>query len=302
MSQAVSPSAHHPFGLARVCRVWQMARSTVYARRHRAVTVAAGWTPKKRGPKTRWKDATVLERIREVLKTSTWVGEGHRKVWAKLRQADMRVGKPRVLRLMREAGLLAPTRVGRRHGPKAHDGSIIPATPDTLWGTDLTTTLTGEGTVGIFAVLDHCTAECLGIHAARPATRFEALEPVHQAVIEVFGAVAPGIAANSGLAVRHDHGSQYMSDVFQTELHFLGIATTPSFVGEPQGNGCIERFFRTLKEQLLWLQCYDTVADLQAALQAFKVRYNHEWQLERHGYRSPSEQRRLLTDSQERAA
>ena len=42
-----------------------------------------------------------------------------------------------------------------------------------------------------------------------------------------------------------------MSDDFQNEIRFLGIEASPAFVRQPEGNGCIERFFRTLKEQLL---------------------------------------------------
>ena len=45
-----------------------------------------------------------------------------------------------------------------------------------------------------------------------------------------------------------------MSDDFQAELRFLGIVSLPAFVRQPKGNGCIERFFRTLKEQLLLVQ------------------------------------------------
>src|SRR5881227_1264207 len=61
-------------------------------------------------------------------------------------------------------------------------------------------------------------------HAARRATRFEALEPPRQGVREHFGGFAKDRARS--LSVRHDHGSQYMSDVFQKELDFLGIEIT----------------------------------------------------------------------------
>jgi putative transposase len=70
-----------------------------------------------------------------------------------------------------------------------------------------------------FAV-DRCSAECVGIHAHARATRFEALEPIRQAGRQHFGGFAQGVA--KGLAVRHDHGSQYMSDHFQKEIAFLG--------------------------------------------------------------------------------
>ena len=90
--------------------------------------------------------------------------------------------------------------------------------------------------VAVFVAVDHCSAECVGIHAARRATRFEALEPIRQGVRQRFGGFTAEIA--SGLSVRHDHGSQYMSDDFQAELAFLGIASSPAFVRAPEGNGC----------------------------------------------------------------
>jgi hypothetical protein len=47
-----------------------------------------------------------------------------------------------------------------------------------MWGTDMTTTYTHEdGQVAIFIAVDHCSAACVGIHAAKQGTRFEALEP-----------------------------------------------------------------------------------------------------------------------------
>ena len=57
-----------------------------------------------------------------------------------------------------------------------------------------------------------------------------------------------------------------MSQVFQEELRFLGITSSPAFVREPEGNGCAERFIRTLKEHLLWLKMFDTVEKLRLAL------------------------------------
>jgi transposase InsO family protein len=156
------------------------------------------------------------------------------------------------------------------------------------------------GPVGVFVAVDHCTLECVRLHAAKRATRFEALEPIRQAVRASFGRYEAGVAA--GAAVRHDHGSAYLSAVFQDELAFLGIASSPAFVREPEGNGVAEWFIKMLKQNLLWLEPFATVADLQAALAAFKRRYNEEWLIERHGYRTPSQVRRDFLARQERAA
>jgi len=78
-----------------------------------------------------------------------------------------------------------------------------------------------------------------------------------------------------------------MSDDFQAEIAFLGIASSPAFVREPEGNGCIERFFRTLKEQLLWVRDFITLEELAGALEEFRQRYNVHWLLERLSFQSP---------------
>ena len=82
-----------------------------------------------------------------------------------------------------------------------------------------------------------------------------------------------------------------MSDDFQQELAFLGMTSSPSFVREPEGNGVAERFIRTLKENLLWVRHFATVAELVEALREFRRRYNEQWLIERHGYRTPSQAR-----------
>lgn len=287
MSRTVSPASGKIYGLARVCRIWRVSRATV----HRHLTSpsrseAAPDLARRPGPVGPMPDGALLLQIRAILTGSPFHGEGHRKVWARLRMKGVRTSKRRVLRLMRAHDLLAPTRVGTPRGPRNHDSTIIPDRVDTMWGTDLTTTWTAEGQVAVFVAIDHCSAECVGIHAARRATRFEALEPIRQGVRQRFGGFAAEIA--SGLSVRHDHGSQYMADDFQAELAFLGIASTPAFVRAPEGNGCAERFIRTLKENLLWVEHFDTVEDLRHALLAFRDLYNETWLIERHGFRPPA--------------
>ena len=115
MSRASSPSSGRRYGTARVCQLWEVPRSTVYARRARASRPAQ--PAAKRGPKGAGTDAALTEQIRAVLARSPFIGEGHHKAWARLRLAGVRTSKGRVLRLMRAAGLLAPTRVGRRATP-----------------------------------------------------------------------------------------------------------------------------------------------------------------------------------------
>jgi transposase InsO family protein len=282
------------YGLARVARVWRLSRATVY-RRRAAAGAAAPARPLRRGPVGACSDAALLEHIRAQILGSRLHGEGHRKIWARLRQAGIRTSARRVRRLMGRHGLLAPHRVGRP-AERAHDGTITTTAVDAMWGTDMTETITlNEGRARIFVAVDHCSGECVGSHAARSGNRFEALEPVRQGVLRHFGAIERGVAR--GLALRHDHGSNYMSGDFQDEIAFLGIEGSPAFVRQPEGNGVAERFIRTLKENFLWVHTFDAIEELRRGLQDFVAHYNATWLVARHGYRTPdqirSEQRRL---------
>lgn len=295
MSQAPSPSTAQPSGLARVCRVWGIARSTVYGQRREPSTPGT-----RRGPMGPCPDADLVAALRRVLQEAAFPGEGYRKVWARLRQRGIRTSPRRVLRLLRAHQLLAPTRQGHPHGPQAHAGTIITEHVETMWGTEMTATCTRqEGQGAICIAVDHGSAACGGIHAATQGTRLEALEPIRQGIHTHLGALAQDIA--HGLVLRHDHGSQYLSQVFQEERTFLGLASAPAFVREPEGHGCAERFIRTLKEHLLWLKTFDTVEALRLALHEFQRQDNETWRIGRHGYKAPAqvrqEQRGALADA-----
>ena len=238
MSRRVSPSTDQVYGLQRVTRIWGVSRATVYRHRHPSEAIER----RRPGPLGAMADEELVRAIRQLLQDSPFHGEGYRKLWARLRFAGIRTSRRRVLRLMREHGLLAHQRAGRPRGSRAHDGTITTERVDAMWGTDLTSVITGEGQAAVFITVDHCSAECVGLHASRSADRFEALEPIRQGVRERFGAFGQNVA--SGLALRHDHGSQYVSHHFQSEIRFLGLTSSPAFVREPEGNGCAERFIR----------------------------------------------------------
>ncbi len=80
------------------------------------------------------------------------------------------------------------------------------------------------------------------------------------------------------------------------------MVSSRSLVREPEGNGCAERFIRTLKEQLLWVRRFATVAEWVEALREFKPSYNERWLIQRHGHRTLSQVRRDLIGGGEAAA
>ncbi len=151
MSQSISSSAGKKCGLALVCTIWGIPRSTYY------------WhinfprdTPSRREPIGVHTDEELVVNIRQVLTESPFIGEGYRKVWARLRARSIRTSPKRVLRLMRQNVLLAKKRGGKPRGPKVHEGTIKTERVDEMWGSDMTTTLTtSEGNAYIFFVVDH---------------------------------------------------------------------------------------------------------------------------------------------------
>ncbi len=288
MSRETSEVAGRLYGLERVCRVLEFPRSTIYAQLARESTKVVPLLPQRRGPKPKMSDADLLAAIRADLEASPFIGEGHRKVWARLRiLRGIRVSRARILRLMRENALLSPHR--RPQGvPNLHDGTITTDRPNEMWGTDgIRIETVDEGWVWVFSAVDHFDACCVGIHAVKIGNRFAALQPIAQGLQAEFGVT--GADAGRGLTLRMDHGTQYTADDFLNQVKFWGIAPSFAFVAEPQTNGVAERFNRTLKEQAIYGRVFRNVEEVRAAVTEFKDRYNRHWRLEKLGFMSPFE-------------
>src|SRR3982750_1194490 len=127
MAAATSPATGEAFrGFALPCAAWGLPRSSFYAAR----TVSEAPTPgRRRGPRPGGGDAGLLGASRHGPGRSPFSGAGARKVWARLRALDgLRVGRDRVLRLMRENALLSPHR-GPQRPVNDHDGRITTDAP-----------------------------------------------------------------------------------------------------------------------------------------------------------------------------
>ena len=276
MSAATSPGTGLAYGLRRVCAAWGMARSSFYAMtsgQHAEQPPA-----KRRGPKPAISDQALLVAIEADLEASPWEGEGYRKVWARLRVCrDIRVARKRVLRLMRENNLLSPHRC-RRRGGNPHDGEIITHAPNLMWGTDGVRVFTvDDGWGWIFTAVEHWNAECVGWHVCKRGDRFAALQPISMGLAGLYGSTAAGAAR--GLALRMDHGSQYLSDHFTNQIKFASSRPTPSSpsprpTASPSGSIAREQFHGRI---------YRNIAELRELR-----RYNAQWIVEKNGYLSPA--------------
>jgi transposase InsO family protein len=288
MSATVSPATNRPYGVHRVCAAWNVPRSSCYAAWTDASSraVPAGT----RGPKPALTDDALLTLIRADLAASPFQGEGHRKVWARLKILQgVRTGRKRVLRIMRQHQLLSPHRQ-RQGADLVHDGTIVTDAPGIMWGTDGARAFTlDQGWCWIFVAVEHWNAECVGWHVCKTGNRYAALEPIAAGLTRAYGAVGADIGR--GLQLRMDHGTQYLSDHFLNQIRHWGLTPSFAFVEQPQTNGVAERFNRTLKEQVIHGRIFHTLEELRLAVAAFIERYNAHWRVEKLGFLTPAEAR-----------
>ena len=286
----MSAELGHP--LATVCRIAGVSRSAACERRRRERGGLEEPPKRKRGPLGAMSDDELRVEIHRTIEGSPFTGEGHRKIWARMRRRGIRTARKRVLRLMREDGILAPTAQVRKRAARLHEGTLTVEAPDTLWASDATEGWSDrDGRCAVFVIVDHGSGE-LFFDAAWRMDRFAAADLLREITAERFGSVESAVAA--GLALRYDGGPCFRSHHYQAEIDHLGIARSPAYHYEPETNGCAEKAIQTLKEQVLWIERFETFEELRAAVRAFGRLYNREWLLERHGYRTPIEAREHL--------
>jgi putative transposase len=92
MSQSISPVTACAYGLKRVCKAWDISRSTYYAKQKRLVEKKAEPLCK-RGPKPLINDEKILEAIKQDISSSPFKGEGHRKVHARIKRKKIKVSR-----------------------------------------------------------------------------------------------------------------------------------------------------------------------------------------------------------------
>lgn len=295
MSQAkallgqTSPGTGKKYGTTMILDAFGIPRSTFYD----SIKIMEPKEHEKRGPKTKQSDEEIAKMARKALNESPFSGEGHRKVRAMLAIQGIHVGKNRILRIMRENKLLAPTRNCRKGTKNVHNGKITTSTPNECWGGDITEVMTDkDGKVYIFDLIDHCTSEVLAAYVTTQGNRFSAITSLHEAVSSECGPVGKDIAR--GITLRLDHGTQFTSKRYVNEAKHLGFNLSYSYVAQPECNGVIERWHRTLKEQLLWTKSWKNLEEVQKSVKEFVETYNERWMLEKHGYLSPREFKRSM--------
>jgi putative transposase len=233
------------FGVRRCCRAVGVSPSGFY-----------DWH--RRGPSARaHADHRLLGQIRRIHRDSGGA-YGAPRVHAELQIAcGVKVGRKRVARLMRGAGLVGCHRRRRfRPGLTRRDPEAAPAPdlvrrhftaakPDRLWHADLTELPTDQGPLYLAAVIDGCSRLAVGYRMGEHPTAELAIGAVELAIWR------RGLLDGDGLIHHSDQGAQFTSLAFGNRLQALGIRPSMGSVGDCFDHALIESFFATLECELI---------------------------------------------------
>ena len=218
---------------------------------------------------------------------------GARRIHAELRLAHgLKVGKKRVERLMREAGIcgLVSRKRGRTTirvpGVRVADDLVKrdfrPAGPDLLWVADITYLRSWEGFLYLAAVQDAFSRAIVGWSMADHMRAEFVVDALQMALARR----RPG----PGLVHHSDQGSQYVSLAFGQRARDAGIAVSMGARGDAYDNAVAESFFATLKKELVNRRSWPNRRELGAAVfEYIEVFYNRERRHSTLAYRSPRE-------------
>ena len=235
-------------------------------------------------------DAELLTAIRAVHEQSRST-YGAPRVHGQLRRRGVRVGRKRVARLMRDAGLagVGGRREKRRRPPAAAaaaaasadlvDRDFTAKRPNELWVADITEFDTAEGKLHLAGVLDACTQKLVGWSMSRRAAADLVIDAVAMAVQRQ--------QVEGPLTHHSDKGTQYTSLAFTNSLRAHGVVASYGSTGDCYDNARMESFWATLKRELAWIHGtgrFPTRAGLRAAvfdyIEVFYNRGRHQARLE----------------------
>lgn len=219
-------------------------------------------------------------------------GYGYRRVTRELARRDWHVNHKRVLRIMREEALLCQIKkrfvmatTNSRHGFPVYPNVLADVTlsaPDQAWVADFTYIRLRSAFVYLACMLDAYSRRCVGWHLSREMNTQMTSRALQQAIRERHP--QPGLIHHS------DRGVQYASHEYIEQLQNIGAQISMSAVGNPYDNAKAESFFKTLKQEEVYLKEYNSFADAEQNLTIFiKKVYNEKRLHSSLGYLPPAE-------------
>ena len=151
----------------------------------------------------------------------------------------------------------------------------------------MTKVLTAEGWAYIVLVVDWYTKKIVGHFCGEQSKSWHWLVALNKAVNRQFpqGVRESGVELN----LMSDNGSQPTSISFMRACRDLGIKQAFTSYSNPKGNADTERMMRTLKEELIWLQEWQSIDELKTVLDEFVEYFNENYLHSALQYKTPNQ-------------
>jgi len=256
------------FGVEPICRTLEISASAYYERRGGRRSVRSV------------EDERLLARIREIHEAN-YCAYGYRRTWIALRRQGEEVGRGRVQRLMRQAGIQGAKRRGKpwrttKPDPDAHrrpdlvERDFSAPVPNRLWVGDFTYLRSWEGASFFAFVIDAFSRRVVGWQLASHMRTDLVLDALRMAL----GQREPG--ADFELVAHTDRGSQYTSADYTQELDDHGVLASVGTVGDAYDNAMAESFVDTFKTELVADRVWRTRSQLELSVVEYVAWFNHE--------------------------
>ena len=211
---------------------------------------------------------------------------GYRRIWALLRRCGWFVNKKTVWRIMHDMALCRPKAWQRPWRPKRVE-KMKPGKPNEGWQIDMTCfALSDMSMTYLVGVIDCCTRQIVGWTLSRRSKTDEWTAAVRMA-LELQGLDNKDDC--SRLVLRSDNGAQPCSKKFVEFLNKAGVKGQYTGYDSPDDNAYIERVFRTIKEEEIWANEYESFADAHKAIEDYVQYYNEERVHSALEYKTPNE-------------
>ncbi len=233
-------------------------------------------------------DPTLRQKIWDLAHEDRHQTFGYRRIWALLRRDNVIVNKKTVRLIMKDMGLSRPKFWHKPHRPKRVD-KMLPDQPNQGWQIDMTSFQLSDLTpLFLVTVIDCGTREIVGYTLDRRCRAGEWTSALRTA-LESRGLMDKAACKELDLVIRSDNGSQPCSKKFVEFLAGRGIAGQYTGYNAPDDNAYVERVIRTIKEEEVWPNLWDTLSEARAAIEAYVNYYNNERIHSALNYKTPSE-------------
>jgi putative transposase len=228
----------------------------------------------------------VRRRVRELCDKPRHRTYGYRRIWALLRRDGLVINKKTVWRMMHQMGLSKPKAWYKPARPKRVE-KMRPVGPNRGWQIDMTSfALSDLSTVYLVMVMDCYSRKIVGWTLDKRCRAGEWIGSLRMA-LDSEGLTSKQLCRN--LVVRSDNGSQPCSKRFVEFLGKAGVLGQYTGYNAPDDNAYVERVIRTVKEEEIWPNLYDSLSEARAAIEDYVEYYNNERIHSALGYRTPSE-------------